>query len=401
MKLFNVLLLTLVLILGMTTLANAQDISVIINGLPQAFDPAPVNIDGRILVPMRAFFEALGADVTWDNETRTAIGRHNGIEIRIPIDSTEPTINGIINTIDVPAKIIDGSTFVPARFIGEALDGDVDWDDETKTVIVTGKDGKEIATEYSTPVACLYVQSPEQFLVMFHISLATDAEPVFILKNVPSVEGGKHWIELSQDNGGLKVEEAFEQIINRDYLIELTEDWTMIYDAAVTGINYWDDSVNSYELIISNIIDDEGNIREEIIRFSLGRDVTAPTVYAVEEIYGFSYIAGIDDPLNQVWLACTSEPVQIPNALNPTDPLTPSAAQLADGGIPGAEVKFSKGNTNIDGEIPFVYEDDRSFRIQPVKPLAEGEWTVTIKNLADDVGNVNPIQEFKVQIYPN
>lgn len=65
------LILILVLTLPVTALAG---INIIINNQDYSFDPPPMIQEGRTLVPMRAFFEALGADVKWDPETRTAIG---------------------------------------------------------------------------------------------------------------------------------------------------------------------------------------------------------------------------------------------------------------------------------------------------------------------------------------
>ena len=142
MRRFVPVLLVLALVVSMAMPVAAQDdISVIIDGQQQSFDPAPTIVNGRTLVPMRAFFEALGADVDWEDETRTAIGKRGDVEVRIPIGSTNPTINGVVHPIDVAAAIFDGRTFIPARFVSEALGDDVGWDGETRTVIVTSKGG--------------------------------------------------------------------------------------------------------------------------------------------------------------------------------------------------------------------------------------------------------------------
>jgi hypothetical protein len=99
-------------------------------------DP-PLIKEGRTLAPMRAFFEALGAEVTWDAATRTAIGTRAGITVKIPIDSTRPFINDTAKTIDVPAQIINGRTYIPLRFVGEALGDDVVWEGSTRTIYIT------------------------------------------------------------------------------------------------------------------------------------------------------------------------------------------------------------------------------------------------------------------------
>ena len=75
------LIITLMLFIPATAVAG---INITINDQDYTFDPAPKIHDGRTLVPMRAFFEALGADVKWKAETRTAVGKRDGIEVRIP-----------------------------------------------------------------------------------------------------------------------------------------------------------------------------------------------------------------------------------------------------------------------------------------------------------------------------
>ena len=51
-------------------------------------DVPPQLVSGRTLVPMRAIFEYLGAEVTWDNDTRTATGTLNDTVVTIQIDNT-------------------------------------------------------------------------------------------------------------------------------------------------------------------------------------------------------------------------------------------------------------------------------------------------------------------------
>ena len=79
-------------------------------------DVPPQLVSGRTLVPMRAIFEYLGAEVTWDNDTRTATGTLNDTVVTIQIDNTTAYVNGVPYTLYVPAQIIGNRTMVPARF---------------------------------------------------------------------------------------------------------------------------------------------------------------------------------------------------------------------------------------------------------------------------------------------
>ena len=102
-------------------------------------DVPPVIVNNRTLVPVRAIFEAIGATVEWDNDTRTATGTLGDTVVVIQIDNTTAYVNGVPKTLDVPAQIINNRTMVPARFVSEALDCDVTWNGATQTAAVANE----------------------------------------------------------------------------------------------------------------------------------------------------------------------------------------------------------------------------------------------------------------------
>ncbi len=111
-------------------------IKVEIDGALYYFNPPPIIRDNRTLVPMRALFEALGAVVDWEPATQTAVGSRGGVVVRIPIGSTAPTVNSKEKSIDVPAQIIEGRTYIPLRFVGESLGDTVVWDSQARCIAV-------------------------------------------------------------------------------------------------------------------------------------------------------------------------------------------------------------------------------------------------------------------------
>ena len=124
--------------------ANAKIVEVLkipkvyIDGNELAFEKHPITENDRTLVPMRAIFEALEAEVTWNNDTNTAIAVKDGTTISITIDSDVMYKNGEAIQLDAPARLIDdGYTFVPLRAVSEALDCDVQWNEELKRVDIT------------------------------------------------------------------------------------------------------------------------------------------------------------------------------------------------------------------------------------------------------------------------
>ena len=119
----------------------AQDISVMVNGDPVSFSGlGPQQIQGRVLVPVRGVLEKLGADVTWVPETQTVVATTAKVDIQLRLNDRHATVNGRDVTLDVPAQLIAGRTMVPLRFIGEALGLDVSWNDQTRTVMIVSKD---------------------------------------------------------------------------------------------------------------------------------------------------------------------------------------------------------------------------------------------------------------------
>ncbi len=113
-------------------------INVYINSDILTFDKQPILENDRTLVPLRAIFEALEAEVAWDNDTNTATAVKDGTTISITIDSDVMYKNGEAVQLDAPARLIDdGYTFVPLRAVSEALDCDVQWNEEQQRVDIT------------------------------------------------------------------------------------------------------------------------------------------------------------------------------------------------------------------------------------------------------------------------
>lgn len=136
-KLFKRFLASALVLSAVCSSVGAVDLFVDTNKIET--DTPPTIVDGRTLVPVAAIFNALGATVEWNGETRTATGVRGDTVIVIPIDSTTVYVNGEEKILDVPAQIINSRTMVPARFVSEALDCVVTWNGETETAAVADK----------------------------------------------------------------------------------------------------------------------------------------------------------------------------------------------------------------------------------------------------------------------
>ncbi|GEM_PF-5490518 len=87
----------------------------------------PVVESGTTLVPMRAIFESLGAEIKWDNETQTVTGTKDNTKVELTIGSKTAKKNGTVSQLSVAPKIIDSSTMIPLRYVSESLDMHVAW----------------------------------------------------------------------------------------------------------------------------------------------------------------------------------------------------------------------------------------------------------------------------------
>ena len=132
----------------LTTTAHAQSnapIQVLVDGRAINFQGAqPTQTNGRVLVPLRGVFEALGATVDYDAQTNTALAARGSTQVQLRIGSTQAFVNGQLRTLDVPAQTRLGRTLVPLRFVLEALGVPVQWDAANRNVLIsTGGTGGE------------------------------------------------------------------------------------------------------------------------------------------------------------------------------------------------------------------------------------------------------------------
>lgn len=112
----------------------AADIGVTLGGSPVSLNPAPVERAGRVFVPLRGIFERMGATVVYSAGQINATGNNRSISLRI--GSTSASVNGEAQTLDVAPFIIGASTYVPLRFIAQALGATVNWDGTNHVVAI-------------------------------------------------------------------------------------------------------------------------------------------------------------------------------------------------------------------------------------------------------------------------
>ncbi|MFB4321630.1 copper amine oxidase N-terminal domain-containing protein [Priestia sp. BR_2] len=94
--------------------------NVTVNGQAVLFDQNPVVKDGVTLVQFKPIFKELGISVQWNQQKKQITGTKNGKRIVLTVGSKTAYVNGNPIKLDVPAQVVDGSVFVPLRFISES-----------------------------------------------------------------------------------------------------------------------------------------------------------------------------------------------------------------------------------------------------------------------------------------
>lgn len=121
-----------------THLTPAPYIHVTLNGTPLTFPVPPQVVHGRVLLPFRALFQALGAQVNWSPDNPDYATATRGSDtVSIEFGAFVAQINGHSEELPVPPMVVNGSSLVPLRFMAQDLGLKVQWDAATDTVLLT------------------------------------------------------------------------------------------------------------------------------------------------------------------------------------------------------------------------------------------------------------------------
>ena len=210
-----VLVCTFVTLFSMASSAIELPLRVVVNGSKLEFpDEQPfIDENGRTQTPARFIGEALGATVTWDGNEKKAIFSLAETTLAIYIGKKEYDVNGVKKQMDTEALLLGGRTFVPARYVAEALGATVDWDASIRTVYIITK-GKPTPTppaqggtvKYYDGVAFndvtdvdaygrITVEKSKEFLLNFtkHLSFVKENGKYYIVCDYPEKPEGYEW----------------------------------------------------------------------------------------------------------------------------------------------------------------------------------------------------------------
>jgi Copper amine oxidase N-terminal domain len=128
--------------MSVVTALAAGPVTVQVNGNTLNLNPPPTERAGRVFVPLRGVFENLGASVVYANRVINATGRGHTVSLRI--GSQTATVDGQQQTVDVAPFIIGASTYVPLRFVSQALGATVNYDGANRVVAISTNGGGNV-----------------------------------------------------------------------------------------------------------------------------------------------------------------------------------------------------------------------------------------------------------------
>ncbi|RJE88919.1 copper amine oxidase N-terminal domain-containing protein [Paenibacillus sp. 1011MAR3C5] len=112
-------------------------------GFPESFYNPPIVMPGYItMVAVRDVAEDFGAEVSYDPKTRMITVADRGTDTKIQFQSGSDTVvvNGVKEVWPLPATVIEGTTYVPARKLAEVLGATIEWqtfyEDEDKVLVI-------------------------------------------------------------------------------------------------------------------------------------------------------------------------------------------------------------------------------------------------------------------------
>jgi len=115
--------------------SNVTGIPIYLNGELISTDVPPyLNADNRVLVPLRAIGEALGATVNYDSGSKSITVSKGNLNIHMTLASKKVLLNGSESLMDTTPVLKNGRTMIPLRYIGEYFGRTVEWNPATRSV---------------------------------------------------------------------------------------------------------------------------------------------------------------------------------------------------------------------------------------------------------------------------
>lgn len=202
-------------------------ITVTLNGDKIEFDVQPQLIDNRTMVPLRKIFEAMGAVVDWDDNTQTVTATKDSERVIATINNKNVYISGETKILDVPPMVVNDRTLVPVRFVAESFGANVDWVDNTQTVVIRTADS-------TISKSLTFVSDPSGY---FEVNYVNGIEVAWGAKNTSGKTINYYTINYTFMNpvGDLAYDEITKLAVKNDKIVGPIHPGETISDSGIIG----------------------------------------------------------------------------------------------------------------------------------------------------------------------
>lgn len=116
--------------------SDIPDITLFIDNAYIELDQPPVLLNGNTMVPLRVIGEKFGYEIKWNPHDKSATISNASNIVVVKINDKNAVVNSQIIQMTQAPVIIEGSTFVPLRFIAQSFGKEVLWDGVNRRVII-------------------------------------------------------------------------------------------------------------------------------------------------------------------------------------------------------------------------------------------------------------------------
>jgi len=199
---------------GVSHKYSAQEVKIKIDGQSvENLDVPPIIINDRTMVPARAVFEKMGAEVAWNDETREVYITKDSTLVVLKIDSSTGSTNGTEFKMDTPAKIVNDRTMIPVRAASEALGCIVGWDDSTRVVTINSAGYVEPSGNTNPPAVTSSVS-----VTGVTVPSSTAATQTFTIRASGEIQKFEHFI-LEEDRLVVDIYNADNNVSNSNITV--------------------------------------------------------------------------------------------------------------------------------------------------------------------------------------
>lgn len=115
---------------GAATATPATAPRITVNG--KVLSEPPRMVAGKVMIPLRTLFEAVGAQVDFKNGVIQA-SRDNHLVV-MKLGDANAKVDGKVVKMEAPAVAVDGVTVVPLRFLANTFGARISWDPASQTL---------------------------------------------------------------------------------------------------------------------------------------------------------------------------------------------------------------------------------------------------------------------------